>query len=247
MPVRGCKGRILVDQYDFSLDTSGVTLDFETPEIEFSTLQACNIQKLPSLAGAILTQNGYFDGPAEGELEKEIYDRLTGSSGFFVSLVIGTDQAIPVAYTLNYAFAKMLQLQTPLTSLITINAEWVSKGESGRPAYRGYLVYYGTLSSTGAQTGIDFGASVSAGGKAFLHVVAIDGTATNAQIKIQSDTASNFASAADEGTFTFSAVGSYELSLSGTVNRHVRANVVTLGGATSFLVALVVCTDGRTY
>lgn len=247
MPVRACKGRILVDLYDFSLDTNGVTLEFETPEIEFSTLQACDIKKLPSLNSAMLKQNGYFDGSAEGELEKEIYDRLTGSSGFFVTLIIGTDQTIPVAYTLNYAFSKMLQLNTPVVELILVNAEWVSKGDGGRAAFRGYQAFYGTLSATGAQTGIDFGAAGTAGGKAFLHVLSIAGTATNAQIKVQSDSASNFATAADEGTFTFSATGAYELALSGTVNRYVRANVVTLGGATSFLVALTVCLDGRTY
>ena len=247
MAVKGCKGRIFVDQYDFSLDTNGITIDFETPVLESSTFQACDIQKQPSLNGVVIKQNGYFDDGAEGGLDKEINDRLGVAGNFIVTTIIGTDQTIPVAYSMNYAFAKSLNLNTPVVELITINAEWVSQGTDGRAAFRGYQVYYGTLSATGAVTGIDFGAAVSAGGKAFLHIVTITGTATNAQIKIQSDSASNFATAADEGTFTFSAVGTQTVDLSGTVNRYVRANVVTLGGATSFLVALVVCTNGGTY
>jgi len=75
----------------------------------------------------------------------------------------------------------------------------------------------------------------------------IGGTATNAAIKVQSDSASNFSGVADEATFTFSAVGAYQATLSGTVGRYVRANVTSLGGADDLTFLMIVALAGVSY
>lgn len=247
MPIRCCKSRLLIDQFDFSLSTQGATIEGDTGSIEYNTFQQCATLRMPNLPSIMVNQNGYFDGSANGTLDKEVNNRLGDTGSHYVSIVIGTDQPIPVVYTLDEVFAQQFQTQGQTKELISIKANWVSRGSVDGCGFRGYLVQYGTISATGAITGIDFSAAGSLGGKAFLHVISITGTATNAAIKIQSDSVSNFAGAADEGTFTFSAVGAYEIDLSGTIGRYVRANCSSLGGATSFLVAIVVCVKGRTY
>ena len=64
-----------------------------------------------------------------------------------------------------------------------------------------------------------------------MHVSAIGGTATSATIDVESSI--DNLSFASEGTFTFSAVGGFTLALSGTVNRYLRINLTSMGGATS--------------
>ena len=78
-----------------------------------------------------------------------------------------------------------------------------------------------------------------------MFVTTITGSATNAAIKVQS-AATEGGSYADEGTFTFSAIGAYAVTLSGTVDRWVRINTTDLGGATSFVVNAIVCVNGVT-
>jgi hypothetical protein len=78
-------------------------------------------------------------------------------------------------------------------------------------------------------------------------VQTITGTATNASIVLQSDDNTGFSTPGTECTFTFSAVGGYEQAISGTVDRYVRLNCSSMGGATSFVVVCVAAVSGVTY
>ena len=69
----------------------------------------------------------------------------------------------------------------------------------------------------------------------------------NATITVQSDDNTGFATPATEGTFTFSAVGGQEIALSGAVDRYVRLNATSLGGATNYTVVGVIALSGITY
>jgi len=134
----------------------------------------------------------------------------------------------------------------PVDGALAVNGGW--NGGSG--IKRGLRVWSGTFSATGAQSTpayIDIGAAGTAGGFAYLHIQAITGAATDAVILVESDTATNFASAATEATFTFSAVGAQEQAMAGTVNRYIRLNCTDLGGATNFTVVAIACVSGVTY
>lgn len=243
MPVKATQTRILVNEYDLSGTTNSVVVSMEANAIEYGVLQQSAMQMLPTYNTGTIAHNGYFNGSAAGTLENEFYTDLAGS-GVYVAAIFGTDQAIPIAYIQDGTWNQQMSFDMPVDNLITVNGNWPG-GEN--MTTRGYQVYRGTLSATGGQTGIDFGAAGTAGGKAYLFVTAITGTATDATIDIESDTASNHATTASEGTFTFSAVGAYSINLSGTVNRYVRANCTSLGGATSFAVVALVALDGVTY
>lgn len=245
MPIRGCQTKILIDEFDLSGQSNSVELAADVAVLDYVNFQECYQQRVPGLPMASIAHNGYFNGSGAGQLEEELYARLGSGNDVFVGVILGTSLTAPVGYVLPTSFGQQLKLNAPVNELLTINGNWA--GGSANQLRRGLQLPLGTaVAATGAQTGIDFGAAGSTGGKAYLFVTGIAGSATNATIKVQSDSASNFATAADEGTFTFSAVGAYELSLSGTIGRHIRANVTSLGGATSLTFLMVVCVNGVT-
>lgn len=244
MAIPAWQTKILLDGYDFSGQTNGVTIDIPVGVLEYGVLQQGSMSKIPSYPMPSVTHNGFYDGPSSGQLFDYLDDKLGSANDVTVGVILGTSETIPVGYVLPTSFGQQLKIAAPHNQLITLNGNWPAGQDK---LYRGYQVQYGTISATGAQTGIDFGAAGSAGGKAWLFVQAISGTATNAAIKIQSDSDNAFGTAADEGTFTFSAVGAYEIALSGTVNRYVRLNCTSKGGATSFVILCVAALSGVTY
>lgn len=244
MAIPAWQTKILLDGYDFSGQTNGVSIEVPVGVLEYGVLQQNAMSKIPSYPTPAIVHNGYYDGPNAGEMFDYFDDKLGSANDVTVGVILGTSLAIPVGYVLPTSFGQQLKVGGPYNGLITLNGNWPSGQDK---LYRGYQVQYGVISATGAQAGIDFGAAGSAGGKAFLFLQDIEGTATDAEITIESDSDSGFGTAADEGTFTFSAVGAYELTLSGTVNRYVRLNCTSKGGATSFTVLCVVALDGVTY
>lgn len=245
MPVKACQTKILVDQFDFSGDTNGVSIEAQVKQIDYAVLQNCQQLRIPGNPSASFEHNGYWSGIGAGKLEAELNTRLGIETQCKAAIVLGTGLAVPVAYVLNSTYNQQLKYMAPVENLLQINGMWPAGNEK---MYRGYQVLPPTsISATGAQVGIDFGAAGAAGGKAWLQVQSKVGTITNATIKVQSDTVSNHASTADEGTFTFSGVGLFQIDLSGTVNRYVRLNCTSLGGATSFVVLGIVALSGLTY
>lgn len=244
MAIPAWQTKILLDGYDFSGLTNGVSIDIPVGMLEYGVLQQNSMSKIPSYPTPAIVHNGFYDGPNAGQMFDYFHDKLGSANDVTVGVILGTSLAIPVAYVLPTSFGQQLKIDAPYNQLLTLSGNWPA-GTSR--IYRGKQIQYGTISATGAQTGKDFGAAGSAGGRAWLFVQAIDGTATNATIKVQSDSDAGFGTAADEGTFTFSAIGAYELTLSGTVNQHVRLNCTSKGGATSFTVLCVVALSGITY
>lgn len=245
MAVKAYQTKILLDQYDFSGQTNSVQIDCPVGVLEYQVLQNGHVQKLPSYPTPAIVHNGYYDGPAAGDMFDFFHDELGSANDITVGVILGTSLAIPVAYVLPTSFGQQLRIDVPVANLLTLSGNWPAGNDK---LYRGYQAGLGeAVDSTGALTHIDFGAAGSAGGKAWLFVQDITGTATDAAIKVQSDSDSGFGTVADEGTFTFSAVGAYEVSLSGTVNRYVRANVTDLGGADDITFLMVVALSGITY
>lgn len=239
--LKGTKAKLLVDEFDFSGDTAGFGVNITTGEGDSTTLQATAMTSEPLLPSMAIEHNGYISGVGDaGDLEEELWSRL-GVGGVYVAALLGTDDAACPAYVKDNTFGANLQIQAPTAALMTINGSW-GLGQGGS---RGLRIYEGTLSATGNGTAYDLGSAGSNGGEAYLFVRAITGSASSASVKVQSS-ATEGGTYADEATFTFSAVGGFKVAMSGTVNRWLRINTASLGGATNFTVTLIACVKGVT-
>lgn len=247
MTVKGCRTRIIVGGVDLSGDTNTVGVNIAGRAIDYGVLQDCDQRRLPLSPQTNFEHAGYYTGPSAGSLEAELYTYLGSTSGIHCAIIYDTAGSIPFAYVLDTGYNTRLAINAQTAQLLTVAGNWGLLKSSGARVYRGYQVGSGTVSSTGAVTGIDLGAAGSAGGKLFVFVTAITGSATNAAIKLQSDTDPAHGTTADEGTATFSAVGCQEVTLSSTVNRYQRMNCTSLGGATSFEFYAISCIADVTY
>jgi hypothetical protein len=234
--VKGTLSQLLVDEFDFSGDTAAITVTINMAEEDSTTLGATASVYEPILPSMKIEHNGYIGG--DNDIEQELYDLLGGSS--YVAALFGTDAVGCPAYV-HSTFGAQMQLQFPAKGLITLNGAWAM----GSGGYRGYRIYSGTISGTGLSAAIDLGSAGSAGGDGFLFIQTITGSASSATIKIQSASTEG-GSYADEGTFTFSAVGVQVLAMTGTVNRWLKLSTTSMGGATSFAVTAIGCVDGVT-
>ncbi len=242
MAVKACNTKVLVDEFDFSGESSGVVLDGTVNAITYNVLQTCADLVIPTSPALALQHNGYYTGPDAGKLERELYDRLGTSSAVYVAALFGTGGTVVPAYVMDQTWGQQLKLEMPVDGLLTVNGNWPNGNEA---VHRGYVVYDGTLSATGGQASVDFGAQGTAGGRAYVFVQSITGTASGATIDIESS--ADDSTFLVEGTATFSAVGVQVVNLTGTVDRYIRANCTSLGGATSFRVVVIVAISGVTY
>lgn len=241
MATKGTYTRILVDEYDFSGFNNSVEVAVSSEQFDVTAFQDTGNVFLTGVAGGTITQQGYFGGGDADGFEAEMYARLGSTTGVTAAVLFGTQTTGCPAYVLPGTSGREMSISSPVNGIITLNGSW---GE-GTGIKRGYRVYSGTLSATGGQTSVDLGAAGSAGGFAYVFVQAITGTATGATIDIESS--SDDSTFASEGTATFSAVGAQTVTMSGTVNRYIRINATSLGGATNFTVVAVVCVAGVTY
>ena len=238
--------RLLVDAFDFSTVSNSLEVAFTAEKVDVTTFQASGKEFLIMGAEGAITQQGYLTGAGAGYFEQEIYESIANTEALTVAAMFGTDTAACPAYVAPGVNTEGLTIEAPVAGVITVAGNW----GSGSGILRGLRVWTGTFSATGAQTVpgyIDLGAQGTAGGKAWLFVQVIDGSATSATITLESDDNTSFTSAATEGTFTFSAVGVQTMTLSGTVDRYVRLNCTDLGGATSFVVVAIAAVSGVTY
>lgn len=238
---KGTLARLLIDEFDFSGDTAGFTVTVAMSEQDSTTLQATAMTYEPILPSIKTEHNGYISGVKDaGTLENELHDRL-GVAGSYVATLIGTDVAACPAYVVDGTYGNSMKFATPVAGLMTLDGAW---GEA-RGGHRGYRIFSGELTATGAQTSVDLGAAGADGGECYLFVQAVDGTATNAAIKVQSS-ATEGGTYADEATFDVDGVGSQKATMTGTVNEWVRVNLTDLGGADGITFVMVVCVKGVT-
>lgn len=237
---KGTDAMLLVDEYNFSGQTSSFEVTTGISEADATDLESDAMEYEAILPSMKISQSGYLNGSAADSFEAELNARL-GTGVAYIGCLIGKADANCPAYIIDGTFASSLTIQSPAAGLITLNGDWgLARGGS-----RGIRIFTGELTATGAQTAVDLGSAGSDGGECYLFVQAIDGTATNADIDVESATLEAGAYSS-EGTFTFSAVGSYKMTMSGTVNRWVRVNLTDLGGATGITFVMIVCTNGVT-
>lgn len=244
--VRSRYTRLLVNQFDFSGISNALEVAYEVERIDATAFQDTGSTSLALSTAATITQNGYFQNAAAGEFEQEVWESMANSETLYVAALFGTDTPACAAHVARATNTGKLNIKAEIAGLITVGGEWFQ----GVGALYGRRVWSGTFSATGAQTTpgyIDLGAAGAAGGYVWLFVQSITGTATNATINVQSDDNTGFSSPATEATFTFGAVGGYEQAMSGAVDRYLRLNVTSMGGATNFTVVAIAAVSGVTY
>lgn len=223
--MKGTEVGIWVDEFDFSAATSQIDVNFEVGEAERTHMDSMAQEFLPLLSKCTVAQNGYFEGVLAAGFERELQDRFA-QRGALVTVLVGRSTPACVAYVLPDAMNYSMTFGAPVANLVTLNGQW----GTAAGAVRGLRVFDGSFDAVEEGASVDFGAGSTNGGKAFLHVKTITGTATNATIKVQSSPDNSTWS--DEGTFTVSAVGGHSLEMTGTVGRYVRLACTSLGGAT---------------
>lgn len=246
MATRGNQQALLVDEFNFSCATAEVTTQFTVNEYETPNLCMTGNEYIPGDSRAEITANGYIIGVDADGNEAETYARL-GVDGTVVAHLLNRTEPGTPAYVIENAFAGENTWGAPVANVLALNGKW-SSGVGG--TRRSYLVVYDVeITATGNQAAVDFGSAGSAGGSAFLFVHEIDGnksgTASGASFKVQSS--ADNVTFADEATISVNSTDAYAASLTGTVNRYIRLNISSLGGATSFRVSLVASVNNVTH
>lgn len=239
---RGTYARLLVDEFDFSGETAGFDVTLAISEEDCTVLTSGAAEYTGVLAAISIEHNGYMAViDVEGAMEKELWERL-GVMGSYVAALVGIDVPGHPAYVLDNTFGASMVIAAPATGIITLDGSW----GQGKGGHRGIAVHNAQVSATGAQTAFDLGLGGTQGGEAYLFVRAIGGTASGAAISVQHSTTSGGTYTNLGTAFSVSDVGAQKITFAGTVNRWARANVTSLGGATSLTFALIVCSRGVT-
>lgn len=240
MAPKGRHGRLLLDEFDFSTDTMSASLEMSVESVGANAWQSAAALAQPGAPGAKLKVAGYYTGADAGTIYGEMRERLGSEASAWIAWLVDTRSLGQPADVLRTAWVSDLPLEAPIKELITLSATF-----EGVP-YGGYTLLDGAVTATGNGTVVTLPAAGSAGGTAFLFVRSITGTATDAAVSVECDTIVGMSTPTDKGTIEFSAVGVYELAITGTVEQYVRVTIDDLGGATSFTAALILCVDGVT-
>lgn len=240
MAVHARYTRFLLDEFDFSGDTNSVEVAIGVDKLETTALQDGAKTYTVGLPDGSISQAGYLEVGTDSA-EEEFEARL-GTGTAYVAALFGTNVTACPAYVIPATDTHNININANTGALMMMNSEWQHSGGAIR---RGIRAFTGTVSATGGQTSIDLGEIGGSGGVAYFFIQDITGSATSATIDVESS--SDDVSFASNGTATFSAVGAQAVTLSGTVNRHIRANVTSLGGATDFTFVMIVCVSGVTY
>ena len=235
MGVKAYHGRLLVDEFDFSLDTFAATLDVTAEALESSNWQSTAMQYQPDAASGSLSATGYYTGNAAGDIFAEIYARLGTEAAAYVAWLLNTSALGNPAYVVDTAWGSNVTVNTPVKDLLKFD------GQFEGVIYGGVTLLDGVVDATGNGTVVTLPGGGTTGGKAYLFVRGITGTATDAIVSVECDTVVGMTTPTDKGSITFSDVGVYTLALTGTVETYVRVTFDDMGGADDFTAALVLC------
>ena len=235
MGVKAYNGRLLVDEFDFSLDTFAASLDNTAEALESSNWQSSAMQYQPDGAAGSLSMTGYYTGNDAGDIYQEIYSRLGTEAAAYVAWLLDTRALGNPAYVVDTAWGSNVTMDTPVDDLLKFS------GQFEGVVYGGVTLLDGQVAATGNGTVVTLPGGGTTGGRAYLFVRDITGTAVDAIVSVECDTVVGMTTPTDKGSITFSDVGVYSLTISGTVETYVRVTIDDLGGATDITAALVLC------
>lgn len=234
---------ILIDEFDFTGSYMGADIEITVGEIPVTPFGVTGLVTDPGPSSGKISLRGYYTGSAAGDVYKEMTDRLgTGGEGTCMAVLSDTTDANCVADCSSNAWGQTLKLSMPTKETLTFEA-----GTAGTESIKsGFRILNATVTTTGNQAAVDFGAAGSLGGAVFIFVQAVGGSVSNASIKVQSATTEG-GTYADEATIDVDAIGGYYAVMTGAVNRWLRVNIASMGGATSLKIVAIACVKGVTY
>ncbi|TXH41095.1 MAG: hypothetical protein E6Q97_38345 [Desulfurellales bacterium] len=235
---------MLIDEFDFSTDMMGGSLNMPVEMVETPALQMSALGKLPLMAGmAKLEFSGYYSGYDAGDIHRELSDRIHAGTLSYAATLFDTTALGNPANVLVSAWQDNAKINLAAKNLITLDGSFTAN-----PLRSGYTIA-NQLMTAAAQTGVDMGAAGANGCTAYLFVRAITGSPTAITVQLQGSTVVGFSSPVTLGTWTgFSTVGCKVLTVAPgtTIQRYLRLNVTALGGATNFTACAIVCVPGVT-
>lgn len=233
--VHGKNSRLLLADSLFS----GFLRDFEHgDEIEMADSTTFGVEGhtfVPGLESGTLSINGLMDDDATvGGQNERLTSALRSADGSVITsapagLAVGEQVHMIEARETNYA------VSTPVADLVSFSASWQAEGQVDKGRV---LRAHGAVSATEDGTGVDNTALSSDGAAAHLHVTANtrDGSTT---VKVQHSVDNSVF--VDLISFAAVAAGdttSERLTVTGTVNRYLRAQT-TLAGTTGSITLAV--------
>lgn len=234
---------ILIDEFDFTGSFMGADIEVTVPAIPVTPFGSAGMVEDPGMPSGKIGLRGYYTGHTAGKVFKELRDRL-GTAGVNLCMAVLTDttDANCVADCSHNAWQQTLKLNMPTKETVTFEAST----PSAEAIQSGYRILNATVTGTGNQAAVDFGAAGTQGGAVFLFVQAVGGDVENASIKVQS-AATQGGTYADEVTIDVDDVGGYYGAMTGNVDRWLRVNIANMGGATSLKIVAIACVKGVTY
>ncbi|MFQ5502960.1 MAG: hypothetical protein ACE5EQ_11785 [Phycisphaerae bacterium] len=226
-----------MDEFDLSGDHNQTAWSLTTDTVEFTAYGAGSpkprIYK-PGLSDLTFSMAGYWDAASGGDEPDNVYFGNIAAQGVLTFSAEGGDDG-ETAYSMRSVEASYNPREGSVGEAHSFNVDGKAKGQW----LGGTIMHNATRTASGNGTARQLG-SVAAGEYVYaaLHVVTVSGTAPTLDVKVQSDSASGFASPTDQITFTQATAGTSEWGtrVAGAITDDWwRVNYTIAGSSPSFL------------
>lgn len=230
----GKQTRVLVGSAHLSGNIAGWRFAHRRNYGEVSNLLSDGDQWIPGQLAGSLGIDGFFDAAA-GDIEKTLQTAATTEAGLLVTAFPETPAVGSFAFIAEgNVSARDVPSAVKDTVKLTIEGTPNDGVDWGRT-----LHVLGAETATGSSSGVDNAASSAGGGVASLHVTAASGTTPSLTARVQHSTDGSVWT--DLITFTAATAATFERkTVTGTVNRHLRADWTISGTTPSFTFAMAV-------
>lgn len=245
MPTKSCHLKWLLDEYDLSGDSFSATLRFANETIDASHFQECATLSAPSPGENGFELQGYYTGPAAGQLEHELSTRLLSGAPATVTVIPDNRALGNPAYVRSTQWLNQLTLAAPVKQLITLTGGFMS-GE----VLRGLLVADHERTATGRIGAAARPAGTPLSGTLWVHVTELDGPGPGPlTVQAESYSTVGLLTPTSHGVLSVSALGVGMAAVTGvgSLQNFVGVNVTSLGGFVSVRLSAVICLEGVTY
>lgn len=229
--------KVWVGDYNLSGDLNGVGLEYRAELLDDTVFGDTTRSRTGGLKMVTLNVQGIWNG-ADNEQDEELFGNI-GTANVPVSVASQGGDVGEIAYLFRAIEARYAP-GASIGELLRFEAD--AEGSDGAGLVQGYVLENDTLTATANGTAVQAGAA--AAGQtiyAALHVLSAS-AADTLDVKIQSDSASNFPSATDRITFTQATARTSEWkTLAGAVTDTWWRIVATIGGTSpsfTFVVTL---------
>jgi hypothetical protein len=244
MPLLGTSARLFLNEVDLSCATSELSVELTSSEHEAATLCSTTADFSPGFGSGVITTKGFFKGPLlTTDEEGSIYAAL-GASTKTVAALFDYGTLPAAAYCIQNAGNYGLTYTSPTDGLLAMDGSF--KGLAG--VKRGNLCFYKlSRTATGIGTAVRIvGTVVGSTGKCFAFVHSITGTAATPITFTLQSSANGTTGWATEASHSFATIGAEVLDWTAPAGEYFGINVTSLGGATSFIMSIIVVVNGVT-